>query len=180
LFVNLKDVPPEGQVLDRSVVPDILGLDEAEWRVRHPVVLKGRLEPEDEGVFRLRGSLEVELDVTCVRCLEPFPVHLHEAIDSIYLPQSANVAPPDEEERGLRVDDMNVGFYRDDQIDLGHMVFEQIVLALPMKPLCKPDCLGLCPACGANRNVTPCDCSREEIDPRWAGLKNALGSREGD
>lgn len=180
MFANLKDVPPEGQVLDLSVVPDALGFDERDFSVRRPVVLKGRLDPEEDGVFRLRGSLDVGLDVVCVRCLEVFPVDLREAIDLTYMPQSANVASRDEEDHELSGDDMDVSFYRDDEIDLGHMVFEQIVLSLPMKPLCKPDCLGLCPECGGNRNATRCECSREEIDPRWAGLKGVLGSREGD
>jgi hypothetical protein len=110
-----------------------------------------------------------------VRCLEPFPIELAEELDLLYLPQSSNVAPAAdggsaEEEasgaladisgRGLGREELAVSFYRDERIDLSQMIVEQIVLALPMKPLCKPDCGGLCALCGANRNLLSCDCAR--------------------
>jgi uncharacterized protein len=79
--------------------------------------------------------------------------------------------------RGLERDELAVSFYRDGRIDLSHMVVEQIVLALPMKPLCKPDCRGLCALCGANRNLESCDCAPEESDPRWAPLKTLQKTR---
>jgi uncharacterized protein len=180
LFVNLKNVPPEGQALDRSMAPDSLRFCEEDFRVRRPVILQGRLEPGDEGSYRLRGRLDVGLDVVCGRCLESYPVDLREAIDLTYMPQTANVATSGEENRQPSGDEMDVSFYRNEELDLVHMVMEQIVLTLPMKPLCKPDCLGLCPVCGGNRNVTWCECSRQEIDPRWADLKNALSAREGE
>lgn len=180
MLVNLKNVPPEGQALDRSMVPESLGLREEDFRVRRPVVLQGRLDPGDGRIYRLRGSLDVGLDVVCVRCLESFPVDLRDAIDLTYMPQSANVAISDEENRQPSADETDVSFYRDEELDLAHMVMEQIILTLPMKPLCKPECLGLCPVCGGNQNVTRCECSRQEIDPRWADLKNALSSRQGE
>ena len=64
--------------------------------------------------------------------------------------------------------------YKDDVIDLGEVMREQFFLALPMKPLCRPDCKGLCPICGANRNRQQCECREEWVDPRLAGLKNLL------
>jgi DUF177 domain-containing protein len=79
------------------------------------------------------------------------------------------------EERSLEADELAASFYEDDRIDLGQMILEQIVLALPMKPLCKVDCRGLCPECGANRNATSCDCEIDDTDPRWATLKTLLG-----
>lgn len=180
MFVNLKNVPPEGQVLDRSMAPESLGLREEDFRVRRPAILRGRLDPGDEGIYRLRGSLDVGLDVVCGRCLESYPVDLREAIDLTYMPQTANVATSGEENLQPSGDEMDVSFYRDEELDLAQMVMEQIVLTLPMKPLCKPECLGLCPECGGNANVTRCECSRQEIDPRWADLKNVLSSREGE
>ena len=70
---------------------------------------------------------------------------------------------------------MAVSYYRDERIELSQMILEQIVLALPMKPLCQPDCRGLCPQCGANRNQESCSCAPDTSDPRWAGLKELLG-----
>jgi uncharacterized protein len=70
------------------------------------------------------------------------------------------------------VEDQVLGLaeYRDESIDLGHVVLEQFVLALPMKPLCQDECRGLCPVCGANRNREACECKQEWIDPRLAAL----------
>jgi uncharacterized protein len=55
------------------------------------------------------------------------------------------------------------------------MVREQLFLTIPMKRLCREDCGGLCPSCGANRNLTPCECTAEDLDPRLAPLKDLFG-----
>jgi uncharacterized protein len=112
---------------------------------------------------------------------------LAEELDLLYLPQSSNAAPAGEESdedelddlsgRGLEREELAVSFYRDERIDLSQMSVEQIVLALPMKPLCKPDCRGLCALCGANRNLVSCDCAPEDTDPRWAPLSTLQKSR---
>jgi uncharacterized protein len=60
----------------------------------------------------------------------------------------------------------------DDVIDLEPMVRDALLLELPLAPLCRDDCAGLCPTCGANRNDEPCDCAEAEPDPRWAALRS--------
>ncbi len=57
-------------------------------------------------------------------------------------------------------------------LDLGGVAWEQFMLAMPVNPLCRPDCKGLCPICGANLNLEACDCHKEEEDPRMAPLRN--------
>ena len=64
-------------------------------------------------------------------------------------------------------------------VDLGEMLREQFYLALPMQPLCRPDCQGLCPVCGVDRNLERCECQTEWVDPRLSGLK-ALVNRKPD
>ncbi len=78
----------------------------------------------------------------------------------------------DDEDDGLELatDDLDVFPYSGDVIDLEALVREQFVLSIPYAPLCKDDCLGLCPQCGTDRNVAPCDCEKP-IDPRFVGLK---------
>jgi len=61
-------------------------------------------------------------------------------------------------------------------IDLGEDVRQFLILSLPLKILCREDCAGLCPVCGANRNRSSCSCTTEEGDPRWAELKRFLGN----
>ena len=78
-------------------------------------------------------------------------------------------------------DDLTTAFYRDEQIDLGQLVLEQFYLAVPMKPLCRESCRGLCPECGTNLNTGTCSCMREWVDPRLEGLRALLdkGDRKG-
>lgn len=189
MFVDLERVPPEGEVVDRRVPRGSLSLHKEEFRLISDVDLSGLLQPVEldsetgEIAYRLRGRLKCRIELDCVRCLEPFGVDVDEELDLLYLPESRNVASHSErgdsssgnDDRGLGEEELSASFYRDNQIDLGHMILEQIVLSLPMKTLCRPDCRGLCPECGANRNTAKCDCTPEELDPRWSTLKTLLG-----
>jgi uncharacterized protein len=191
VFIDLDRVPLEGQAVDRTFALEPSSLAKEEFKLLTPATVSGRLEPvrEDdegasgaEGVFRLRGRMACRIELACVRCLEPFPMDLAEELDLLYLAQSSNVGPKTESEvdesgRGLEPEELAVSFYRDERIDLSQMIVEQIVLALPMKPLCKADCRGLCPQCGVNRNLSSCTCAPEDTDPRWAPLRTLSKSR---
>ena len=72
----------------------------------------------------------------------------------------------------LAADDLDVDFYDKDEIDLGAVIETETTLALPMKPLCRDGCLGLCPVCGGNRNLVRCACQQRAPDPRLAALKD--------
>lgn len=167
-------MPADGLSIDRSVDPSVLPVDPREFRVALPVRLTGRLERTEEKAYRLRGSLVTTLELPCVRCLELFDLAVREDLDLLFLPQSRNVALKGTEDRGLDDEELAVSFYREDQIDLKHTVWEQIVLSLPMKPVCSDSCAGLCPECGANRNQSPCACAPDETDPRWHALRGLL------
>ena len=90
------------------------------------------------------------------------------ALDLLFLPGTDNVG---EGERPVEEDDLGVSFYHDDRIDLADVIREQFYLALPMKPLCRADCKGLCPTCGSNRNRETCSCRPAWVDPRLEKLK---------
>ncbi len=121
--------------------------------------------------YRLSGRIEGELELDCSRCLEAFRLDAGIDVDLLYLPASENRG--DGEVR-IEEEDLSTAFYRDEQIDLRHLVQEQFQLALPMKPLCRAECRGLCAVCGGNRNTAPCQCADEWEDPRLAGLKRLL------
>ena len=125
--------------------------------------------------YRLSGRIEGELELDCGRCLEPFRLDAGIDVDLLYLPASENRG--DGEVR-IEEEDLGTAFYRDEQIDLRHLVQEQFQLALPMKPLCRTACRGLCVVCGGNRNTAPCACADEWEDPRLAGLKRLLKREE--
>ena len=125
--------------------------------------------------YRLVGPMETRLQLVCSRCLEPFEVPVHVPVDLMYLPHHVNTGDGDTE---ISDEDLSTAFYRDEQIDLGLMIREQFQLSLPMKPLCRDSCRGLCPMCGINLNSERCSCDTSWRDPRLEALA-ALRSDSG-
>ena len=123
---------------------------------------------KDKAQFQLVGAAEGALEQLCSRCLEAFvtPVDVH--FDLRYQPHTANTG---EGEREIEEDDLTTAYYDNDEIDLGQLMREQFYLSLPMKPLCRDECRGLCPVCGTNRNRDACACTPAWEDPRLAVLK---------
>jgi len=78
----------------------------------------------------------------------------------------------------LRTDDLDFGFYEGEVVDLSPLIYEQIMLQIPMKILCSEACKGLCPQCGANLNVGNCDCRKDQGDERFAVLRNLKISKK--
>jgi uncharacterized protein len=120
------------------------------------------------GEIRLRGRVDAVVEGDCDRCLEPATVEIHEKFDLFYRPvlNTANHA-----EIHLAEGEIDISFYEGDGILLREAMREFVLLSLPMRLFCKPDCKGLCPVCGANRNFAECGCRVERADPRWAALK---------
>jgi uncharacterized protein len=138
-----------------------------EFRVLTPVEFVADVRKDQEKV-RLVGRMKTILELDCSRCLEPFQIPVDAAIDLMFLPGSANTGLPESE---IEDEDVGVSYYHDDVIDLTEVMREQCHLALPMKPLCREDCKGLCPVCGVNRNRETCDCQATWVDPRLEPLR---------
>ena len=85
--------------------------------------------------------MQTTLELQCSRCLEPFTAPVDQEFDLRYQPHTVNTG---EGEREIEEDDLTTAFYENDEIDLGHLMHEQFVLSLPMKPLCGDACKGLC------------------------------------
>jgi uncharacterized protein len=146
-----------------------------QFRITAPVQLRFKVLKDRER-FRLVGTVSTMLELVCSRCVEPFGLPVEAGFDVRYLPQSANVG----EEREVEEDDLSDAFYRDEVIDLGQLMEEQFYLALPMKPLCREGCKGLCASCGTNLNVETCECQVRWVDPRLAGLKALINQDKDD
>jgi uncharacterized protein len=159
--------------LARRFQPEEFGQPEEEFRVVAPVGLDIEVH-KDANKVRLTGRLTTRLQLACSRCLEPFEVPVDSPIDVLFLPAAANVGSGEEE---VASEDLGVSFYKDDTIDLGDVMREQFFLSLPMKPLCQPECRGLCPECGINRNRETCACQTEWVDPRFEALKRLTGNQ---
>ena len=124
---------------------------------------------KDKQQFRLVGRVTTTLELPCSRCLEPFAWPVDAEFDLRYQPHTTNTG---EGERAIEEDDLTTAFYQNDEVDLGQLMQEQFYLSLPMKPLCREDCAGLCPVCGINRNRGTCACNTQWEDPRLAALRS--------
>jgi uncharacterized protein len=137
--------------------PEDLGIDVIGVPPGSPIEFDLRLESVVEGVL-VTGTAKVQLQGNCGRCLEP--ISSSEVVDL----QELFCYP------GKELDDDEASRVEGDLIDLEPVLRDAVVLDLPFTPLCRPDCAGLCPLCGANLNQQPDHGHDEAIDPRWASL----------
>ncbi len=110
------------------------------------------------------GSVHADARGTCARCAEEYGFTVDAPFRFVLTPRAAGRA--DDEELGA--DDLALGFYEGHEVDLTPLVHEHAILSLPTVPLCRDDCRGLCPGCGANRNTSPCACATTAPPTRLA------------
>lgn len=121
----------------------------------------------------VEGCFKTLVGLTCNRCLKPYQITLGSPFNLNFtneLPEE-NV-PEDIDEIELGSEEIGLIFFQGEVIDLRDALQSEIVMAVPMKPLCKPECKGLCAKCGADLNRDGCSCERGNFDPRFAVLKN--------
>lgn len=168
LVLDLSALRPGEARFDRSYAPGRFPSGRGDdFAVAAPVRLALTIDRDGES-YRLRGGLGTALELGCSRCLARFEMTVDIDLDVLYLPQRANAG---EGEFEIADDDLSTAFYRDEEIDLGHLIREQLQLAVPMKPLCRATCRGLCTVCGIDRNVERCDCVTVWRDPRFEALR---------
>ena len=122
--------------------------------------------------IRLKGRYSGRFQVPCARCIEPVEIPLAADFDLIFRPIGADAGAP---ERSITSSETEIGYYQKDSLLLEDVLREQVLLSLPVRTPCKPDCKGLCPSCGANRNQQPCSCDEGKTDPRWEALTGLRG-----
>lgn len=118
----------------------------------------------NQQMLSCQGRVQTLAKLSCSRCLDEVVVPVSgdftlELLDSA--PRNDNTGNEDE-----------IIYLDQDIFDIEPWVEAAIFINLPLNPLCKHDCKGICPDCGVNRNIEQCRCSEEEIDPRWEKLKN--------
>ncbi|MGI6045944.1 MAG: YceD family protein [Eggerthellaceae bacterium] len=122
------------------------------------------------GSFLVLGSVQVEAQTSCARCLSPVSLTLDGEIEAYFLENPDEDIPEE-----IGEDEINI-LPENHEIDMVPLITQALLLALPLVPLCSPDCKGICPHCGANLNEGPCKCSedKDEIsdDNPFAVLKN--------
>ncbi|RLA85031.1 MAG: DUF177 domain-containing protein [Deltaproteobacteria bacterium] len=170
--IRWEDIPPEGLKVGLDGVGELdlhgpKGSLEEDLRLVSSIEGEVELRRKGDGV-KAKGWLKTAVFIKCARCLKEFELPISSRFEGLYLHIKY---APHQEEVELSREDMEVTFLLEEVIDLGQMIHEQIWIHIPMKPLCKEDCKGLCPLCGADLNEGECGCKREEIDPRFAVLK---------
>lgn len=177
LLVEVSKIPPEGLEVDSDLDEETLRLEGEETFILVDGHLRSRLERGEDESVHVRGHLDARMELECGRCLETYDKDVAQELELFYLPHGRDAVPEDEDEVELSDRDMVVAYYRDRRLDLGEVVREQLLLAVPLKRLCREDCRGLCPTCGANRNAAACACKIDEEtqDPRLAPLRKLFG-----
>ncbi|KAA0024261.1 YceD family protein [Antrihabitans cavernicola] len=160
--------PGSMKEIDRTIAaPHRIGLDLIAIEEGTPIELSLRLEAVSEGVL-ITGTVDAATVGECSRCLEPFE-------DRVSLPLTELFAYPNSAtEQTTESDEI----YRvvDDHIDLEPVIIDAVGLALPLQPLCTPDCEGLCSECGVRLAIAGSEHKHEILDPRWAGLAAKFGT----
>ena len=137
---------------------------ELDGRFSKPVIVNVELEKRRRQLF-LTGHVKTSGTFVCDRCLGDFEKDIAVDYRMTYVNNMSEAGEIDQ-------DELTVIHASTNEIDIAEDIKEYIVLAVPMKLLCKDDCAGLCATCGANLNHGTCNCPRDESDPRWDKLKN--------
>lgn len=168
IWVPLNDIPSGGQeyeVDEASVWAAPIKEFSLPYQVTEPLRATVFLLPQEDGVL-VRGTLGGKVSAPCDRCAEPTFVVVEHRFES-FEPFPGEDDDTDVDTEVLRPVPEGKGF----EISLSGLLWEEFLLALPVKPLCGGACKGLCPSCGKNLNEGPCACAHEEGDPRLAVLR---------
>lgn len=189
MLLDISRLRTAPQDVNRPIGPEAFADLKDDFRVVGSTEVVGTVRREKGTTVILEVRVTSVMEVTCGRCLEPITVPVYADVTTRFVPPAdfakvtaetaARAGRPTAGDSGDSEDAeapggedvLGLAEYRDEGIDLGEVVREQLYLALPMKPLCREDCKGLCPVCGVNRNRETCTCQQEWVDPRMAALK---------
>lgn len=165
-FVDLKDL---SRKVSLEGVFELGEIDFGSENFRQAGPLQWNATAERAGEeIRIAGSLETAAELGCSRCLELAKIEVRRPFDLFFRESDEEMF--DEDEVELSEEDTRTAFFSGTRLALGDILREQVLLALPMKALCRVDCKGLCPVCGTNRNLNTCTCTDESFSPHMEKL----------
>jgi uncharacterized protein len=175
MFIEIQELELRPLDFREEFMPGAIELGE-DVRQRSPLAAEGRadLVEEHRGKrevvqdIRLKGRLETTLEVACARCLEPVVLPVERSFDLLYRPLGTDAG---HEELSVTDAEAEIGYYQGDGLLLEDTLREQVLLAVPLKMVCREDCKGFCPHCGKSLNEGACSCVEKVEDPRWDALK---------
>ena len=163
--ITLGDLELHPVAISATFAAGTLDLQPTEWTLSGPLTVQGEATLAGMDIV-LRLRLDGQLAAPCARCLEAMGFDLRRELRLVYQPDSEMGDAPEVE---IHTADTEIGFFQGDAIELEDVVREQVLLAAPMRALCREDCQGICPQCGLNRNADTCTCERAG-DARWEAL----------
>lgn len=166
MFLGVKELAAHPLRLRKTYLPGTIDFRTRDFRLVEPLRVRATVELDGQEIH-IAGHLATMVEIACARCLEPVVEQLARDFDLAYQPLSSIRT---EQEIELHTKETEIGFYSGDGLFLSDVLAEQVILALPMKPICKADCRGLCPHCGANLNEERCGCVEARVDPRLEPL----------
>jgi uncharacterized protein len=169
MLMERSRIPPEGLDLQIHEEPHWEGVDGL-WISLAPVEASFHLERKSDGILAM-GAFKTTVVVPCSRCSEPVSVPVSDQFVVMYLAVQDRFRG---EEVELTAGEMDVDVLRDDRLDLSGLLRENVLLSLPLQPLCRAECHGLCPQCGVNLNETSCQCRAQEPNPGLRPLQHLL------
>jgi uncharacterized protein len=179
MFIEIRELELHPIDFEEEILPGALDLGEdlRQVEVLHTAG-RAQLVEEQHGKhkivkdIRVNGRLDTRVELACARCLEQVLQNVAHEFDLLYRPQGVDAG---REELSVTSAEAEVSYYQGDGIRLEDVLQEQVLLALPLKVICRDDCKGLCPHCGKNLNVQQCGCAEPLEDPRWSALKDIRG-----
>jgi uncharacterized protein len=166
MFLDVHELATRKIRIRKNYAPGTLDFHSGDFRQLDPLEVRATAELVDNQI-RIYGTLHTRLELVCARCLETVVEEISKNFDLFYRPMTSIAH---EEEVRLKLDDTELAFFEGDGLFLADVLAEQVNLSLPMKVICRSDCRGLCPHCGANLNQEQCRCETHAADPRMAPL----------
>jgi uncharacterized protein len=168
--IKLREIPADGLHRDYDLVGAFAGqaLHGTEVTATS-LVADVDLQRSGEDVY-VQGAMRGKLAAACSRCLGPAPIDLDARFAVTFMPGEAEEVTDEEVE--VTDEQVDVKHYTDDELDLEETLREELLLAMPIAPVCRDACKGLCPTCGKDLNEGSCGCAPEPKDDRWAALRN--------
>jgi uncharacterized protein len=170
MIVDLLSVTDKPLAFNFHVAPDEIDLETEDVRIKGEIEVKGELQRN--ATVDVKGVIKTPLEIDCTRCLTPVEHDMNVEFHVDFVDKGLF---PDSKETHLGSSDLDTDVIEGNELDLKEIAREQILLNLPEQVLCREDCKGICPTCGADLNKTQCNCGENEIDPRWAALKDLTG-----
>lgn len=167
-FIELNDLTGDKVSVQGSFEPGLVDFSGENLQQVGPMDWSIAAERAGEEI-RVVGSLKTNVELPCSRCLEAACCEVVKPFDLFFRQRDAMMFDEDEE---VELDDKetSTAFFNGTKLAISEILREQLLLALPMKPLCKVDCKGLCPSCGSNLNVNTCQCPQEQFSPHMDKL----------